>query len=129
MFVRVALTLAERKNAILVPEHAIWPQGQDNFVYRVVDGKAALTKINLGVRKPGEVEVTHGFAPNDVVVTEGQIKLKDGAPVMVMGAASPTATAGAPAGGSAGGPVSGAAGPRPAGPQGKSTVSGEKNGG
>jgi membrane fusion protein (multidrug efflux system) len=129
MFVRVALTLAERKSAILVPEPAIWPQGQDNYVYRVVDGKAALTKINLGVRRPGEVEVNHGLAPDDVVVTEGQIKLKDGAPVMVMGAPGPADTAGAPTGGSAGGPVSGAAGPRAASPQDKSPVSAKKTGG
>ena len=53
MFVRVAVTLANRPNAIIVPEQAIWPQGQDNFVYRVVDGKAALTKIQIGNRQPG----------------------------------------------------------------------------
>jgi membrane fusion protein (multidrug efflux system) len=33
MFVRVALVLETRKNAILVPEPAIWPQGQDSFFY------------------------------------------------------------------------------------------------
>jgi len=58
----------------------------------VVDGKAALTKVELGVRRPGEVEVLKGLAANDVVVTDGQIKLKDGAPVMVLpGPSSPKA--------------------------------------
>lgn len=84
MFVRVAVTLANRPNAIIVPEQSIWPQGRDAFVFRVVDGKAALTKIEIGNRQPGEVEVMSGLAPNDIVVTEGQIKLRDGAPVMVM---------------------------------------------
>jgi len=102
MFVRVAVTLSTRPNAILVPETAIWPQGQDSYVYRVVDGKAILTKIAMGQRRPGEVEVTEGLSPGDVVVTEGQIKIRDGAPVMVMGEA--------PAPGAAAGTVSGPGG-------------------
>lgn len=86
MFVRVAVTLANRPNAIIVPEQAIWPQGQDNFVFRIVDGKAALTKIKIGNRQPGRVEIVQGLSATDTVVTEGQIKLRDGAPVMVMSA-------------------------------------------
>jgi membrane fusion protein (multidrug efflux system) len=66
----------------------------------VIDGKAALTKIAIGNRQPGEVEIASGLGPNDVVVTEGQIKLRDGAPVMVMGA-PPAPPAAAPAGGGA----------------------------
>jgi membrane fusion protein, multidrug efflux system len=86
MFVRVALTLSTRANAITVPEQALWPQGTDNFVFRVVDGNVALTKVELGKRGPGTVEIVRGLSAGDMVVTEGQIKLRDGAPVMVMGA-------------------------------------------
>lgn len=96
MFVRVAVTMATRPDAIVVPEQALWPQGQDNFVFRVVEGKAVLTKVLIGNRQPGEVEITQGLGPEDTVVTEGQIKLRDGAPVMVMGA-PPAAPANAPA--------------------------------
>jgi membrane fusion protein, multidrug efflux system len=84
MFARVNVLLSTRPNALVIPEQAIWPQGNDTFVYRVVDGKAALTKIELGVRRPGEVEVLKGLTANDVIVTDGQMKLKDGAPVMVL---------------------------------------------
>jgi membrane fusion protein (multidrug efflux system) len=119
MFVRVALVLETRKNAILVPEPAIWPQGQDSFVYKVEGGKALLTKVELGVRRPGEVEILSGLAPSDTVVTEGQIKLRDGAPVMVL-PSQPPPTAGGGAGsgmapGGASGPLKPAA--APAGPQ------------
>lgn len=93
MFVRVALTLSTRSNAITVPEQALWPQGTDNFVFVVVDGKVALTKVVLGKRGPGSVEIRQGLSAGDMVVTEGQIKLRDGAPVMVMGA-PPAAPAG-----------------------------------
>ncbi|MEQ1879603.1 MAG: efflux RND transporter periplasmic adaptor subunit, partial [Burkholderiales bacterium] len=80
MFVRVAVTLESRPSAILVPETAIWPQGKDSFVFKVVDGKAALTRIDIGVRRPGEVEILTGLAAGDSVITEGQMKLRDGAP-------------------------------------------------
>jgi len=89
MFARVNVLLETRPNSILVPEQAIWPQGRDTFVYRVVDGKAMLTKIELGVRHPGEVEVLKGLSRTDMVVTDGQMKLKDGAPVIVMPAPPP----------------------------------------
>jgi membrane fusion protein (multidrug efflux system) len=97
MFARVAVLLETRENAILVPEQAIWPQGRETFVYRVVEGKAALTKIEIGTRRPGEVEVLSGLKPDDLVVTDGQIKIKDGAPVTVLPEQSPAVTPAAPA--------------------------------
>lgn len=93
MFGRVSILLESRPTAITVPEQAIWPQGRDTFVYRAVDGKAVLTKVQIGVRRPGAVEIVSGLSPNDMVVTDGQMKLKDGAPVMVLPAAPPAAAA------------------------------------
>jgi len=104
MFARVNVLLETRPNSILVPEQAIWPQGRDAFVYRVVDGKATLTKIELGVRRPGEVEVLKGLSPKDMVVTDGQMKLKDGAPVTVLPMKPPAAPA-APAAPASGKPA------------------------
>jgi membrane fusion protein, multidrug efflux system len=96
MFVRVAVTLENRPNAVIIPEEAIWPQGKSSFVYRVVDGKAALTKVEIGNRSPGSVEILKGLAANDMVITDGQIKLKDGAPVSVI-VPPPAAAPAAPA--------------------------------
>lgn len=84
MFARVALTLGGRSDALLVPEQALVPKGQENFVFRVVEGKAKLTKVKTGLRVPGEVEIVEGLGKGDVVVTDGQIKLQDGVPVSVM---------------------------------------------
>lgn len=99
MFGRVSILLESRPKAVIIPEEAIWPQGRDAFVYKIVDGKAMLTKVQLGVRRPGEVEVLQGLAENDIVMTDGQMKMKDGAPVMVL--PRPPATAAAPAAGAA----------------------------
>jgi membrane fusion protein (multidrug efflux system) len=97
MFVRVAVVVAERPNALLIPEQAVVPVGNDAFVFRVIDGKAAMVKIGIGQRKAGEAEVVSGLNPQDVVVTGGQMKIRDGAPVTVIkgqgapGGASPPA--------------------------------------
>jgi membrane fusion protein, multidrug efflux system len=93
MFGRVSVQLDKRDNAAIIPEQAIWPQGRDSFVYKVVDGNAVLTKIEIGIRRPGEVEVTQGLAANDMVITDGQMKIKDGAPVTVLPMAAPVAAA------------------------------------
>jgi membrane fusion protein, multidrug efflux system len=81
LFARVTLVLNEREDAIQVPEQALVPQGGDQFVFRVVDGKAALTKVQVGIRREGMVEITQGLGPEDQVVTAGQLKIRDGAPV------------------------------------------------
>lgn len=98
MFARVTLLLGERENAVFVPEQAVVPMGGDKFVYRVVDGKAVLTKVRLGLRKEGRVEVVEGIGPEETVITAGQMKLFDGAPVMTVGATE-AAPEEAPAGG------------------------------
>jgi len=86
MFVRVGVVLADRANAILIPEQAIVPVGTDKFVYRIIDGKALLTKVTLGQRRMGEVEIVTGLGAADTVITGGQNKpmIFDGAPVMVI---------------------------------------------
>lgn len=95
MFARVVLTLGTRDAAIVVPDQAIVPRGESVFVYRVVDGKAALTPVTTGARAPGEVEIVKGLSPQDVVVVDGQIKLQDGAPVTIIGT-PPVPSAGVP---------------------------------
>ena len=65
------------------------PQGQDQFVFRVVDGKAALTKVTAGIRRDGMVEIVDGLGPEDEVVTAGQLKLRDGAAVQPAGPGRP----------------------------------------
>ena len=73
--------LNEREDALQIPEQALVPQGQDQFVFRVIDGKAALTKVQVGIRREGMVEIVEGLGPEDEVVTAGQLKIRDGAPV------------------------------------------------
>ena len=83
LFARVSLILERRENALVAPEQAIVPVGQQTFVYRVVDGKAVMTPVKLGLRRPGQVEILQGLNAGDQVVTDGQLKIRDGAAVTV----------------------------------------------
>lgn len=78
MFARVTLTVEDRANAVLVPETALVPAGQDITVFKVVNGKAVQTKLRIGLRRAGEVEVLDGLAATDRIVVEGGVKLRDG---------------------------------------------------
>jgi membrane fusion protein (multidrug efflux system) len=93
MFARVVLVLATRENALIVPEQALVPQGNDRFVFRVAGGKAVLAKIEPGLRRPGEVEVRGGLSAGDTIVVDGQLRLRDGVAVTVVPDQSPPAAA------------------------------------
>jgi membrane fusion protein (multidrug efflux system) len=87
MFARVRLVTADQSDALVIPEQALVPQGTEQFVFKVVDGKAVRAKVELGQRRTGKVEVRGGVAAGDTVVTAGQIRLRDGVPVAVAKAA------------------------------------------
>ncbi|MBP2307255.1 efflux RND transporter periplasmic adaptor subunit [Azospirillum melinis] len=84
LFARVSLTLTTVPDAVLIPEQAIVAFGKDQFVFKVVDGKVAQTRVVLGERRNAEVEIAKGLAPGDMVVTAGQLKIRDGVPVAVL---------------------------------------------
>lgn len=80
MFLTVELS-QDRRPALIIPEEAVVPEQARQFVY-VVDGNVVRKReVMLGRRQPGFVEVTSGIKSGDHVVTEGTIKLRDGAAV------------------------------------------------
>jgi len=84
LFARVKLVLSQREKALLIPEQAIVPQGGDSFVFKIQEDKAILTKIKLGQRRTGDVEVIEGLNANDFVITAGQMKLRPNATVTIV---------------------------------------------
>jgi membrane fusion protein (multidrug efflux system) len=83
MFARVRLVTRDVQDAMVIPEQAIVPEGDEQYVYRVQDGRAVRTRVETGQRRDARVEVVKGLAPEDVVVVAGQIKLRDGVAVTV----------------------------------------------
>jgi membrane fusion protein (multidrug efflux system) len=86
MFARVRLITRDQSDAMVLPEQALVPQGSEQYVFRVIDNKAARVKVETGRRRDAKVEVVSGLKPGDVVVTAGQLKLRDGVPVTVTAA-------------------------------------------
>ena len=123
MFARVTAVFAERPDARVVPEEAVVPDGASPFVYKLVEGKEAgsrvahRTPVKLGARVPGWVEVVEGLNLGDMVVSAGHQRIqRDGTAVRVVElgqsarAAAPAASASAsPASGDSAAPTDGPA--------------------
>ncbi len=80
-FARVRLLLDERSDALTIPEQALVPSGEDQYVFRVAEGRAQRVKVEIGQRSEGKVEVMRGLANGEAIVIAGQMKLRDGVPV------------------------------------------------
>ncbi len=87
MFARVRLLLNDAADTLVVPETALVPQGADQFVFRIREGRVSLVRIEIGQRSAGQVEVLRGLEAGDQIVTAGQLKLREGAAVKVAGGA------------------------------------------
>jgi membrane fusion protein (multidrug efflux system) len=83
MFARVRLFTSEARDSAMVPEESLFPVGEDKYVYKVVDGKAVRQKVDIGQRRDGKVEIVSGLSAEDVVVTAGHLKIRDGAAVTI----------------------------------------------
>src|SRR5262249_44846323 len=82
-FVEVGLLIGEKHNVTMVPQTAVVDSDTGSFVYKVVNGKAIRGDVQLGERIHDQVIVTQGLKSGEMVVTAGQVKLRDGAPVII----------------------------------------------
>lgn len=80
LFARVIVDLAE-VDAIMVPETALSPAGQAQYVYRVVgENMAQRIEVAVGIRRDGWVQVT-GIQAGDKILTTGLQKVQDGSQI------------------------------------------------
>jgi membrane fusion protein (multidrug efflux system) len=93
LFARVLVKGKQTREVVLVPESAIVPRGGESFVFRIDHGKAVEVKVKLGERRGPEVEILEGLTPGTLVVTAGQLKLRNGVTVeIVNGGPEPAAS-------------------------------------
>lgn len=83
-FVRVVVKGFVRKNAIAIPDQAVMQGPQGPFVYVVVDDKAAVRPVVLGVLAGSDRLVKDGLKAGDQVIVEGMIKTRPDAPVKIV---------------------------------------------
>ena len=87
MFARVTATFGVNHN-IVVPDIAVVKQqgSGENFIYVLnADSTVTYTKVELGRRLGDRYEIVSGLNEGDVIVTEGQARLKNGSAVQVIG--------------------------------------------
>jgi multidrug efflux system membrane fusion protein len=97
----VRLLLDTLHDAIVVPGAAMQQGASGSYVYVVkADNTASMRAVTTGPSSGDLVSITKGLAVGERVVVDGADQLRDGAHVVVPGAAAGAAgTAGAPPGG------------------------------
>jgi RND family efflux transporter MFP subunit len=93
-----SLEINRKENVNVVPEIAVQQQTEviinkktgvqepvrKYFVFKIVDGKAKLSEVEVGITSNGRIEVTKGLEQNDQVVIVGQNIVKDGNSVKII---------------------------------------------
>lgn len=81
LYVAVRIEAGRADNALLVPVQALRFESGQAHVFVVEDGVARRRPVSVGMSDGRRIVVTDGLAPGLEVVTEGQDRLFDGAPV------------------------------------------------
>jgi len=86
MLMQVTLRKDPRE-ALVIPEAALMPMGQDQFVLLAApDGegyKVEQRQLQIGSRRPGQVEVLAGVTEGELVITHGGLRVRPGQAVII----------------------------------------------
>lgn len=85
MLMRVELSHNPRQ-AIVIPEEALVPKGDQQFVYSVDQAQGNSVhkrQVRIGTRRPGQVEIVAGLEAGVLVITHGTQKVKEGQAVSI----------------------------------------------
>ena len=94
MFLTAEFVAVVRENSVLIPEQSIVVSGDTQYVFVVVDGRAARRDIVTGQYVKGDIEVVSGLSPAEIVVIGGVQKIRDGAAVKIAKPPEPAAKPG-----------------------------------
>ncbi len=76
--------LRNPREALMVPESALLQQGSEHFVMLLEDMETVERRqVQIGARRPGEVEIVVGLAAGDRVITHGNDKVRPGQKVTI----------------------------------------------
>ncbi|ARZ33386.1 efflux RND transporter periplasmic adaptor subunit [Brucella melitensis] len=109
-FVQVRVELPEESNVVALPQTSIVSSLYGDYVYvvrpeqkqesakaseaaKVQEGQKQVAQqvfIKLGRRSAGNVEVTSGLKPGDIIITAGQNRLSSGVPVKIDNTVNPS---------------------------------------
>lgn len=78
-FARVAISLKNMPDAIMIPSQAVIPGTRDKKVAIADSGKAKFVIVETGLRDANNVQITSGLSIGDTVIISGILQLKPGA--------------------------------------------------
>lgn len=81
--VRVTIILDQRRDALSIPATARFVTSDGSWCYRIVNGRAVRTQLQLGMQNDNRVEVLRGLQEGDAVVAVSSSKVRDGQQVKV----------------------------------------------
>ncbi|MDX3908486.1 MAG: efflux RND transporter periplasmic adaptor subunit [Sphingobium sp.] len=73
--------LARQHQGLSVPELAVVGEASEQYVFVAEGGKVKRVLVDTGARQDGRVEILKGLNAGQKIVTEGVVKLADGAPI------------------------------------------------
>ncbi len=85
-FAQSSLVLGERDDALVVPEQALVSTREGYMVYTVDKDEERVQgrNVEIGLRRPGLVEIVRGLDHGDIVVKSGHMELEEGARVNIV---------------------------------------------
>lgn len=83
-FVNATVAYGPALSVVMIPQTAVLNSDQGTMVYRVMAGKAVATPVKQGARLGEQVIIQQGLHVNDVVITDGLMKVQGGMPVRVI---------------------------------------------
>jgi multidrug efflux system membrane fusion protein len=99
-FVRVSLFVGEEPDVVVIPARAVQTGPKGTLVFVVKDDRTVEVRVVQVSRLAGEeAVVARGVSPGDIVVTDGQTKLKNGSVVVIAEPAAPATTNAVPGAG------------------------------
>lgn len=83
LFSRLNIVFNSYEHALTVPEESIIYKENSFYVFKIIGDEVALTEVRIGVKEKGMVQILSGLEKDDEIVLAGQIKLFDGAKIMI----------------------------------------------
>lgn len=71
---------------LVLPEASLVPVEDKHFVFVVKDNVVTKKQVEIGLRKPGIVQIVTGLDEGELVVIEGALKLRNGSKVSILNA-------------------------------------------
>ena len=87
-YARVSLVAGSKDDALISPVEAVESTAEQSYVYKVIQHpeKPGLfvvfrVAVDTGIQEKDSIEITRGLFENDIIVTVGQNRVRDGTPV------------------------------------------------